>query len=174
MQETAGPKLQIALATRSVKLLPIKLLALWRSLTSVHPHSSNSFGPLDFDGSPYPPGFGKTAIGRIHLSFLCLIRGNDIPRTSFCQKTLQIAPSDSQTTTSPQSIAHHTPKNGQAHRQPLKPPGSNIRVCIDFVCKIFIFQKILKYVAYWFEVLKSISSVGQNQKVAGQRWSSSL
>ena len=37
------------------------------------------------------------------------------------------------TITSPQSNARHDPKNGQAWRRPVKPPGSNIRLYLDFV-----------------------------------------
>ena len=50
------------------------------------------------------------------------------------KKTMQIATSRSKTRISPQSNARHVPKNGQARRRPLKPPGSNTRFCLDFVC----------------------------------------
>ena len=41
-----------------------KLLAPWRSLTSVYPHRSHSLVPSDFNGSLYQPGFWETVIDR--------------------------------------------------------------------------------------------------------------
>ena len=54
VQEKRGSsRLQIVLATkRSMKSLVIKLLAPWRFLTFIYPHSSYSLMPSDFDGSP--------------------------------------------------------------------------------------------------------------------------
>ena len=40
-------------SSRSLEFLAIKLLAPWRSLTFVYPHSSHNLEPSDFDGSPY-------------------------------------------------------------------------------------------------------------------------
>ena len=52
-QEKRGsPRLQIVLATkRSMEFFVIKLLAPWRSLKFIYPHSSYSLVPSDFDGS---------------------------------------------------------------------------------------------------------------------------
>ena len=43
-------------------------------------------------------------------------------------------PSGAQTQALPQTNARHLPMNGQARRRPVEAPGSNTRVCRDFVC----------------------------------------
>ena len=56
-------------------------------------------------------------------------------QSSMYQKMLQPRGlSGAQTKTSPQSNALLPPKNGQVHRRPVEPPGSNTRVYLGFVC----------------------------------------
>ena len=55
--------------------------------------------------------------------------------------------------TPPQSNACHHPRNEQARRRPVQPPGSNTRVCLDLVSKIFVCQKLLYVVYVWIDVV---------------------
>ena len=126
--------------------------SLHRSLTSVHPHSSHSLVPSNFDGMSYSnqPGCGETTINRNTYKLLVLFSEKMIFRGHPSAKKRSShgyhpAP-DSKTC--PQSNARQAPKNRQARRRPAKPPGSNTRVCLDFVSKTFNFQKLLKSVAY--------------------------
>ena len=135
------------------------LLAPWHSFTLdiVHPTvqiaSSRS---LRYDLFR-PVAAEKQRLATIRTSCLYLTPENEIPRTSFCQKTLQIATSSSKTRTSLQNKACHVSKNGQARRRLVEPPGSNTKVCLDFVSitlwqeeaasRLFL-QKLLSHEAY--------------------------
>ena len=92
------------------------------------------------------PGCGETAINRNMFGVtdrLYLSRKMIFP-VILLPKTLQPrVPSGAQTKTSAQSNARHVPINGQARRRPVESPRSNTRVCLDFVSKTFIFQKLL-------------------------------
>ena len=137
----------------------IKLLAPWCSLTSVHPHSSDSL-VLSLTVWHFQTGIAaeNQRLTAIRKSCLYLTPENDIPRIFFCQNTLKIATSRSLTRTSPQNNACHVPKNGQARRRPVEPPRSKIRVCLDFVfitlrqkgagSWLFLREKLLKYEVY--------------------------
>ena len=132
---------------RSVEFLATKLLAPWRSLTSVYLYSSHSLVPSKFDGSPYQPDFwgssGQPQNVRLNKSLVSLSRKID-SKPSVYRKTLQArVTSGAQTKTSLQSNAHHPTRNGQARRRPVEPSGSNTRLCLVLVSKTFIFQKLL-------------------------------
>ena len=114
-------------------------LRSWRALASVHPiaHIASWCRTLTIPRISLTAEKQRSAAIRVRC--LYLPQENDIPIISFCQKTLQITTSRYQTRTSLQMFA----QNGQARRWPVEPPGSNTRVCIDFFCMTFIFQKLL-------------------------------
>ena len=104
---SGSSRLQIVVATKPLRGV------------SCH-HSSHSLASSNFDGSAYSnqPGCGESAIDR-NTYELYLSRENDIPRSCFCQKTLQPrVPSSALTKSSLQSNERYVPKNGQARRRP--------------------------------------------------------
>ena len=158
--------------SRFVEFLAIKLLAPWRSLTSVYPCSSYSLVPSDFNGL-FEPAWLRRNSDRPQYArrkrVACISLGMTFQSY---QKTLQPrVPSGAQTKSSPQSSTHPPPKNGQTRRRPVELPGSNTGVWLGFVFKTFIVQKLLYVVR---GVLKSVFEnlslrSGRTKKAAGQR-----
>ena len=119
--------------SRSVEFLVIKLLASWRSLTSVHLPSSHNRVPSDFNDSTYQPDFGGNCDQPQYVRTTCSLFWKMIFRVMHLPKKLQPwVPSSARTKASPQSNARHVPINGQARRRLLEPPGSNTRVLSCF------------------------------------------
>ena len=157
--------------SRSVESLTIKLLAPWRSLTYVYPRSSHGLVPSNVAGSLEATWLWGDSDQPQYVRYNKYLGslGKMMYKSSAYRKHPSLGYHCSfQTNTSSQNNSRHSPRNGQAHRWPVQPPGPNIRVCLGFVFKTFIYQKLL-HVAYWINVvvLKFTSSVGQKFQRGG-------
>ena len=117
-----------------VKFLAIKPLAPWRSLTSVYPLS---FHNRVLSETLTIPCISLTSGGNSdrpqYIRIACTSLGKIILRgLHSTPKRSTSPPAGALTKSSPQSIARHVPKSGQARRQSVEPPGSNTRICFDF------------------------------------------
>ena len=167
MKETVDPlgSRSYSSPSRSVEFLASKLFASWCSLTYVYLRSSHSLVPSNLDDSLKPawlrgdsdlPQYVRHNKSRdllLKVMFKSVVYQKHSSFGSHRSVQMKI---------SPQSIARHPPGNGQARRRLVQLPGSNTKVCLDFVSKTFICRKLL-YVVYWIDVvvLKLISSVRQ-------------
>ena len=118
-----------------VEFLAIMLLAPWRSLTPVYPRSSHGPVRSDFDGSPYQPSVWEDSdqpqYVRSNKSLVTSWRWCSTPpciRTALASAIIAASKR-----AHPIRNACHPPRNGPSRRRPVQPPGSNTRVCLDFV-----------------------------------------
>ena len=120
-----------------VEFLVIKLLVPRHSLTSVYPHSSHSLVPSDFDGLFKPAWLQRNSdrpqyVRRKRIA--CTSFGKECFSLPSTKKRSRLGYHPAPKRKSPhKATLLHPPRSRQARRQPVVPPGSNTRVCLDLV-----------------------------------------
>ena len=136
-------RLPIVLATSCfLDILAIKLLAPWRFPTSTYPAAFIAASRLTFLVSSKQPGYRETAIDRNTLGMadrLCLSR-KMIFQVILLLKNAPILGTIWRPNENIPTKQRDRPRNGQARRRPVEPPGSNTRVCLIFVHRPSIFR----------------------------------